>query len=140
MPKCIEPMSNKNNITCGCKTCIISLLLQLDINKWRISQISKLDQLYINYTSTRLIETSKNDLIEYNKQIFPNDSHIYLRACDAASSYHCPPTIIGSKIPRWDCILNFCSDCTMMNAPFLEPPEQLDHLFPASLYKIKFHI
>ena len=27
-----------------------------------------------------------------------------------------------------------------MNAPYLEPSEQLDNFFPASLHKIKFHI
>ena len=46
----------------------------------------------------------------------------------------------GSKIPKWDYILNFCSDCPMMNAPFLESSEQLNHLFPASLHKIRFRI
>ena len=69
--------------------------------------------------STRLLERYKNDFIEKKKQIFPNDSHINLRACDAASSYNCYSTINGSKIPKWDYILNFCSDWPMMNASFL---------------------
>ena len=38
MPVYIKPMSNINHITRGCKTCITAMLLQLDINKWRISQ------------------------------------------------------------------------------------------------------
>ena len=38
MPKYIKPMSNRNNITCGCETCISGMLLQQDLNKWRISQ------------------------------------------------------------------------------------------------------
>ena len=80
-----KPRINRNNITCGCETCISSMLLQSDINKWRISQLAKLDKLYSNPASTRLLEISKNCFIEYNNQIFPNDSHIYLRACDDAS-------------------------------------------------------
>ena len=31
-PKNIKPMSNRNNITCGCKTCISDMLLQSDLN------------------------------------------------------------------------------------------------------------
>ena len=96
------------------------MLLQSDLNKWRISQLAKIDKLYINYASTRLLEISKNDCIEYKKQIFPNDSHIHLRACDDASSYNPPSPNIGSNITKWDCILNCCSDCPMMNSPLLE--------------------
>ena len=90
--------------------------------------------------SYRLLEISKNNFIEYKEQIFPNDSHIHLRACDAASSYHCPYTNIGSNIPKWDCILNFCYYCPMTNDPFLESSEQLNRFFPASLHKMMFHI
>ena len=118
MKKYIKPTRNIKNITCGCKTFISAVLLQSDINKWRISQLAKLDKLYINYASTRLLERSNNYFIEYKKQIFPNDLHKHLRACDAASLYHCSNPIKGSKIPKWDCILNCCSDCPMMNAPF----------------------
>ena len=64
---------------------------------------------------------------------------MHLRACDAASSYHCNYPITESKIPKWDCNLNYFSDCPGMNTPDLYSPEQLDRLFPASLHKIKFH-
>ena len=76
MEKYIKPMSNRNKITCGFKTCISDMLLQSDINKWRISQWSKLYKLYINSTSTNILERSNNDCIEYKKLISPNDSHI----------------------------------------------------------------
>ena len=65
-------MSKKNKNTCECKTCISAMLLQSDLNKWRISQLAKLDKLYINYASTRILQKCKNDFIEYKKQIFPN--------------------------------------------------------------------
>ena len=77
MPKYIKPMSNRNKIKCGCKTCISAMLLQSDLNKWRISQLAKLNRLYINYASTRLLEIFKNYCIEYKKQIFPNNSHVH---------------------------------------------------------------
>ena len=32
----IKPMSNRNNITCGCKACTSSISIQSDINKWRL--------------------------------------------------------------------------------------------------------
>ena len=54
-PIYIKPMSNINNITCGCKTTISAILLQPDINKSRLSQFSKLDKLYISSASTRLL-------------------------------------------------------------------------------------
>ena len=65
------------------------MLLQLDLNKWRLSQLAKLDKLYINYSSTRLLQRSKDYFIEYKNQVFPNNSQIRLRSCDDASSYHC---------------------------------------------------
>ena len=55
MQKFIKPMRNINIITCGCKTCIISMLFQSDINKWRASQLSKIDKLSINYASTIIL-------------------------------------------------------------------------------------
>ena len=140
MPKNIKKTININKITCRCKTCISAMLLQSDLNKWRLSQLSKLDKLYINYESTRVLKISKIDLIEYKNKIFPNNSHIYLRDCDSTSSYHCPYPITGPNIPKWECILNFCFDFTRMNDPYLESPEQMDRFFPDSLHKIKFHI
>ena len=84
MKKHITPMSNKNNITYGWKTFMSVMLLQSDINKWRLSKLDKLDKLYIYSASTRLLQRSKHDFIEYKNGIFPNNSHINLRACDAA--------------------------------------------------------
>ena len=95
IPKYIKQKSNRNKITCGYKNCIGAMLIQSDLNKWRISQLAKLDQLYIDHASTRLLEISKNDFIEYKEQIFPNDSHLYLISCDASSPYHSPSTITG---------------------------------------------
>ena len=60
------------------------MLLQSDLNKWRISQVEKLDKLYINYAPTILLQRSKTYFIEYMNQIFPNNSHINLIACDTA--------------------------------------------------------
>ena len=36
MPKNIKPMRNRNNITCGRQICISVILLQSDLEKWRI--------------------------------------------------------------------------------------------------------
>ena len=110
MPKYNKPMSNRNNITPGCKTCLSSLLLQSYINKWRILQVDKLDKLYINSASPGILQISKNDFIQYKNEIFPNNSHIHLRACYAASSCHFLSPIHGSNIPKQDYILSFCSD------------------------------
>ena len=63
-------MSNRNKMTRGCETCISDMLYQSDLNKWRISQLDKLDNLYINYVSTRLLQIYKNDFIEYKKKYF----------------------------------------------------------------------
>ena len=79
----------------------------------------KLDRLYINYASTRLLQRSLNDFVEYKNQIFSNNSHIHLRSCGASSSYHYPSPITESNIPKWDCIPIFCSDCPRMNATYL---------------------
>ena len=60
------------------------MLLQSDLNKWSYHNFQKLDKLYINSASTRLSQRYKHDFIEYNNQIFPNNSHINLGSCDAA--------------------------------------------------------
>ena len=85
MPIYINPTSNRNKIICGCETCISAMLLQSDINEWRLSKWDKLDKLYNNSASTRLLQISKIDLIEHKNQIFPNNSHIHIRACGDAS-------------------------------------------------------
>ena len=102
--------------------------------------MAKLDKLYINSLSTKLLQISKIDLIENNNQIFTNNSYIHLIFCYFASSYCCLSPILGSKLPKWDCIMNCCYDCPRMNAPYLESSEQLDRFFTDSFHKIKFHI
>ena len=137
IPKYIKPLSYRNNITCGFKTCKSDILPKSDLNKWMISQVEKLDKLYINYVSTWLLQRYKHDFIEYNSQIFPNNSHIHLSACDDASSYHCPYPVTVSNIPQLDCIFNCCYDFPRMNAPYLKSSEQLDRFYPAPLMKLK---
>ena len=63
IPKYIKPTSKKYKITCGYKTCISTMLLQSDINNWRISQLSKLDKLYIISALTGILERSNNYFI-----------------------------------------------------------------------------
>ena len=106
MSKYIKPMSNINKITCVWKTCISVMLLETYLNKWKIPQVYKLYKLYINYVSTLILQISKNDFIENKNKIFPNNLHIHLRACDAASSYNCPSPIIVSNSNKWNCILS----------------------------------
>ena len=60
------------------------------------------------YTYLRFISFNT---IKYYK----NKPHIHLRACDAASSHHCPPPITGSKIPIWDFISNYFYDFPRFN-------------------------
>ena len=96
-----------------------AMLIQSDINKWRLSKLAKLRKLYINSASTRLLQISKSALIEYNNQKFPNNSHIHLIPLDDASSYNCPSPITGSNFTKCYCISNSCSVCLMMNEPYL---------------------
>ena len=56
----------------------------------------KLDELYNSSASTWILQRYKHDFIEYKNQIFPNNSHKHLRACDAVSSYNSPYPITGS--------------------------------------------
>ena len=76
------------------------MLPQSEINKWRLSKLAKLDRLYINSASNRILQRSNINYIEYKNQIFSNNSNIHLSAFDAASSYHPPFTITGSNIPK----------------------------------------
>ena len=105
-PKYIKQTSNRNNITCGWEKCISAMLLQSDLNKWSLLQLAKLDKLYINPALTILSQIFIINFIEYTKQIFSNISHIQLRSCNDASSYHFPSLNMGPKIPKWYCILN----------------------------------
>ena len=47
-------MSNRNKITCGCKTFKSAMILQLEFKKWRLTQLAKLDKVYINDEWTRI--------------------------------------------------------------------------------------
>ena len=85
MPEYVKSMGNRNNVTCGCETCISAMLLQSDLNKWRSTKLAKIDQLYINESSTKLLKRSNKYCIEYKNHIFPNDKHIHLIAYDHAS-------------------------------------------------------
>ena len=98
-------MRNRKKITSVRGTCINAILFQSDLNKWRLSQYSKLDKLYINYAPIRLLQRSKLYFIEYKNQIFTSNSYIHLIACDDASSYRCPSPITCSNIPKRYCIL-----------------------------------
>ena len=54
--KYIKSTSNRNKITRGFKKRISDMLLQSDLNKWRLPQLSKLYKLYINSALTRLLK------------------------------------------------------------------------------------
>ena len=140
MSKHIKPTSNIYNITYGFQTFTGAMLLQSYLNKWWLMQLDKLYKLYINAKSTRILQISHKDYIEYRNQIFRNNSHIHLISCDAVSSYHFPSPISGSKFLKWDCILNCCAYCPGMNAPYLESSKQLYCLFLGSLHEIKLYI
>ena len=75
------------------------MLLQSYLNKWRISQLSKLDKLYNNSAPDRLLKRSKNYSIEYTNQMCPNNLHIHLRACNESSLYHFLSPMTESNIP-----------------------------------------
>ena len=96
--------------------------------------MAKIDKLYINFAPNTILHRYNTNFIEYNNQIFSNNSHIHLRACDTSTSYNFLYPIVGLNIPKWDCILNCCSDFPGMNAPYLESSEQIDCVFPDSLH------
>ena len=125
-PKHINPLRNRINIACVCETCISDMLLQYDLNKWRLKQLSNFEKIYIYAASTRLLKISKKYDYEYNNQIFPKNSHIHIKVNDDAPSYHCPSPIPGPKIPKWGCILKSFSGCPIMKAPDLE---SLKHIY-----------
>ena len=74
------------------------MFIQSDINKWRLSQLEKLDKLYINSESTRFLQRSRHNSIEYKNQTFTNHSHIHLRAFYSVSLFRFPYIITGSNI------------------------------------------
>ena len=81
--------------------------------------MTKIDNLYIIYASAGLLQRSNIGFTEYKNQIFTNNWHINLRACDTAPLYHCPSPITGSNITKWYSILNCCSDFPRMNDPYV---------------------
>ena len=82
-------MGNRNNVTCGCETCISAMLLQSDLNKLRLKMLTQVDTFYINAASTRLSQRSNKYYIQYKDQDFTKKSQIHFRASDDVSSYHC---------------------------------------------------
>ena len=59
MPKHIKLKSNTDKTIFVCETCISAMLLQSGLNKWRLSQLSELENLYITTSPTRLLKISK---------------------------------------------------------------------------------
>ena len=51
----------------------------------------------------------------YNNSVYPNYSHFHIIAYNAASWNNCTSTTIGSKIAKWDQMMNYCSKCTWIN-------------------------
>ena len=45
-PKHRNPTINRNNIICGCETCMSTILLQSDLNKWWLIQLKQLISVY----------------------------------------------------------------------------------------------
>ena len=78
IPTTIKPRSKRNRITYICESCIVAILIQLDLNKCRLTQLKKIDKLYINAAPTRTLQISKIDNIEYKYQTFLNNSHMKL--------------------------------------------------------------
>ena len=74
------------------------MLLQSDLNKWRLSLLAKLDKLYVNSASKRLLKIFQNYFIEYKNHIFPNNLHIHLIDRNAESLYNLPSSVTGSNI------------------------------------------
>ena len=64
IPIHIKQMSNTNKIICRRKTCISTMALQSYLNIWWLSQLFKLDKLYINSASTTLLQRSNIYIIE----------------------------------------------------------------------------
>ena len=83
-----------------------------------VDTIGKNDKLYINVPSTRLLHGSKKDNYEFNNQVFPNKPHIHIIR-DASLLYHCHSPMTELKIPKWDCILKYCSECPVIKLPYL---------------------
>ena len=83
MQKHMNSTRNRNKISCGCETCISAMLLQYDLNKWRLTQLEKSKKLYIIVASTRILQIPKKNYDQCNNQIFPNNSDIHIRACNA---------------------------------------------------------
>ena len=60
--------------------------------------IGKFEEFYMNALSVSILQIFKKCYDEYKNKISPSNSHIYIRACDDESSFHCPYPIIRSKI------------------------------------------
>ena len=57
--KHINPITNRNNITNGCETCISVMLIQYYLNKLWLTQLSNFEKFSINVASTMVLQISK---------------------------------------------------------------------------------
>ena len=48
-----------------------------------VNKIGIFEKLYINVASSNILQRNKKYYDEYKNQIFPNNPHIHIRACDA---------------------------------------------------------
>ena len=47
---------------------------------------------------------------------------------------------MGSNIPKWRCILNYCYGFPEKNTQYLESQKNIDGFFPESIHNNKLHI
>ena len=91
-----------------------------------VNIIGKIETLYINVESTRLLQISKKYYYEYKNKICKNNLQINIRYCDAESSYSFNYPMVGSKISKGDFILNCCSEFAGRKTPDLESSKRID--------------
>ena len=75
------------------------MLLQSNLNKWRLSQLAKIDKLYINSVSTRILQKSK-----FFCKCYYNGLIFYILY--GGQVYHVPLVCRGWSVvcPIWSCM------------------------------------
>ena len=100
LPSYIRPMTDKYKQMCGCEVCILAIILQNDLNSYRLTHLRRLEKSRIDVTNTS----------NYRKQIYKDGKHVHPHPKYALRLIQCPP-VNEFQVPHMNCILRRCSQC-----------------------------
>ena len=99
MPPQVKKMTDSHKIMCRCKSCVSASLLHESLKAWRLRHIQQLQVMLEGTSSLCSYVKYAERYNTYKDAVYPNGTHVYKKASDAAMSNMCAFPINGIDIP-----------------------------------------